>query len=138
LHVEKALNVIQFGRPIGAKTSRIRLRAHGSDVALIAACRYFATERWKIRAETDVPTHAEHFELLVILTGNGNLTWETGSAKFRNGECWLIPAGIEKLALAPGSLLKILRTYVPDLVALRARLKDAGRGFQAIEKTIFD
>jgi mannose-6-phosphate isomerase len=138
LHVEKALDVIQFGRPIGAKTSRIRLRAHGSDVALIAACRYFATERWKIRAETDVPTHAEHFELLVILTGNGNLTWETGSAKFRNGECWLIPAGIEKLALAPGSLLKILRTYVPDLVALRARLKDAGRGFQAIEKTIFD
>jgi mannose-6-phosphate isomerase len=138
LHVEKALDVIQFGRPIGAKTSRIRLRAHGSDVALIAACRYFATERWKIRAETDVPTHAEHFELLVILTGNGNLIWETGSAKFQNGECWLIPAGMEKLALAPGSPLKILRTYVPDLVVLRARLKDAGRGFQAIEKTIFD
>ncbi len=138
LHVEKALNVIQFGRPIGAKTSRIRLRAHGSDVALIAACRYFATERWKIRVETDIPTRAEHFELLVILTGNGNLIWETGSAKFQNGECWLIPAGMEKLALAPGSPLKILRTYVPDLVTLRARLKDAGRGFQAIEKTIFD
>ena len=138
LHVEKALNVIQFGRPIGAKTSRIRLRAHGSDVALIAACRYFATERWKIRVETDIPTRAEHFELLVILTGNGNLIWETGSAKFQNGECWLIPAGMEKLALAPGSPLKILRTYLPDLVALRARLKDAGRGFQAIDKTIFD
>ena len=138
LHVEKALNVIQFGRPIGAKTSRIRLRAHGSDVALIAACRYFATERWKIRVETDIPTRAEHFELLVILTGNGNLIWETDSAKFQNGECWLIPAGMEKLALAPGSPLKILRTYVPDLVTLRARLKDAGRGFQAIEKTIFD
>ena len=138
LHVEKALNVIQFGRPIGAKTSRIRLRAHGSDVALIAACRYFATERWKIRVETDIPTRAEHFELLVILTGNGNLIWETGSAKFQNGECWLIPAGMEKLALAPGSPLKILRTYVPDLVTLRARLKDAGRGFQAIDKTIFD
>jgi len=138
LHVEKALNVIQFGRPIGAKTSRIRLRAHGSDVALIAACRYFATERWKIRVETDIPTRAEHFELLVILTGNGNLIWETGSAKFQNGECWLIPAGMEKLALAPGSPLKILRTYLPVLVALRARLKDAGRGFQAIEKTIFD
>src|SRR5437899_11787101 len=34
LHIKKALDVIQFGRPIGAKTSRIRLRAHGSEVSL--------------------------------------------------------------------------------------------------------
>src|SRR5229473_5097965 len=70
LHIKKALDVIQFGRPIGAKTSRIPLRAYGSDVSLIAACRYFATERWKIGVETNVPRCAEHFELLVILTGN--------------------------------------------------------------------
>ena len=137
LHIKKALDVIQFGRPIGAKTSRIRLRAHGADVSLVAACRYFATERWKIAVETDVPTQAEHFDLLVILTGKGNLTWETGAAEFQNGECWLIPAGIERLALAPGSPLKILRTYVPDLAALRARLKGASSGFQEIEKTVF-
>ncbi len=86
LHIKKALDVIQFGRPIGAKTSRIRL----------------------------------------------------GSAKFQSGECWLIPAGMEKLALAPGGLLKVLRTYVPDMTALSARLKDAGCGFQEIEKTIFE
>ncbi len=138
LHIKKALDVIQFGRPIGAKTSRIPLRAHGSEVSLIAACRYFATERWKIGVETNVPRCAEHFELLVILTGNGNLSWETGSAKFQNGECWLVPAGMEKLALVPGSLLKVLRTYVPDMTALSARLKDAGCGFQEIEKTIFE
>jgi mannose-6-phosphate isomerase len=138
LHIKKALDVIQFGRPIGAKTSRIRLRAYDADVSLIAACRYFATERWKIGVETVIPAHTEHFELLVILTGNGNLTWETGSAKFQNGECWLIPASMAELALAPGSPLKVLRTYVPDMAALRARLKDAGHGFQEIEKTVFE
>ncbi len=130
--------MIQFGRPIGAKTSRIRLRAYDADVSLIAACRYFATERWKIGVETVIPAHTEHFELLVILTGNGNLTWETSSAKFQSGECWLIPAGMKRLALAPGSLLKVLRTYVPDMAALRARLKDAGCRFQEIEKTVFE
>ncbi len=138
LHIKKALDVIQFGRPIGAKTSRIRLRVDGTDVSLIAACSHFATERWKIVVETNVRTNAEHFELLVILTGNGNLTWGTGSTKFQSGECWLIPACMGKLALAPGNPLKILRTYVPDLAALRARLKDAGRGFQEFEKTVFE
>jgi hypothetical protein len=43
-----------------------------------------------------------------------------------------------ELALAPGSPLKVLRTYVPDMAALRARLKDAGHGFQEIEKTVFE
>src|SRR5712692_6670652 len=138
LHIKKALDVIQFGRPIGAKTSRIRLRVDGTDVSLIAACSHFATERWKIVVETNVRTNAEHFELLVILTGNGNLTWGTGSTKCQSGECWLIPACMGKLALAPGNPLKILRTYVPDLAALRARLKDAGRGFQEFEKTVFE
>ena len=138
LHIKKALDVIKFGRPIRAKTSRIRLRAHGAEVSLIAACHYFATERWKIVAETFVCTHAEHFELLVMLVGDGNLTWETGSARFQNGECWLIPAGMEQLSLAPGGPVKFLKTYVPDLAALKDRLKDAGRGFQEIEKTLFE
>src|SRR5271169_3397220 len=47
LHIKKALDVIQFGRPIAGKASRIRLPAHGFERVLLAACRYFATERWK-------------------------------------------------------------------------------------------
>jgi mannose-6-phosphate isomerase len=138
LHIKKALDVIEFGRPIGAKTSRIRLRSHGSDVSLIAACPYFATERWKIVTPTEVLTNPQHFELLVVLTGDGTLTWETGSAKFQSGECWLVPAGLEKLAVDSRSASKILRTYVPDLATLTARLKNDGLRFQEIEKTVFE
>ena len=138
LHIKKALDVIEFGRPVGAKTSRIRLRSHGSHVSLIAACRYFATERWKIVAPTGVRTNPEHFDLFVVLTGAGNLTWGTGSAKFQSGECWLIPAGLEKLTVDSRSASKILRTYIPDLAALRARLRNDGREFQEIEKTVFE
>lgn len=138
LHITKALDVIEFGRPIRAKTSRIRLGGHGSEISLIAACRYFATERWKIVRSTDVPANLEHFDLFVVLTGDGILTWETGSAKFQSGECWLIPASLEKLAVDSKSASKILRTYVPDLAALTAQLKEKGLGFQDIEKTVFD
>ncbi len=138
LHIKKALDVIEFGRPIAAKTSRIRLRSHGSDVSLVAACRYFATERWKIVNLAEVSTSPEHFDLFVVLTGDGNLTWGKGSAKLQIGECWFIPAGLERLRVDSGRALKILRTYVPDLAALTARLKDKGLGFQEIEKTVFE
>jgi mannose-6-phosphate isomerase len=138
LHIKKALDVIQFGRPIGAKTSRIRLRALGSDVSLIAACRYFATERWKIVAATDVLANPEHFDLLVVLTGDGILTWGTGLAKFQSGECWFIPAGVEKLTVESRNASKILRTYVPDVAVLTAQLKNDGRTFQEIQKTVFE
>jgi mannose-6-phosphate isomerase len=138
LHIKKALDVIQFGRPIAAKTSRIRFGSRSSEISLIAACRYFATERWKIVTAADVQTNPEHFDLFVVLTGNGNLTWGAGSAKFQSGECWLIPAGLEKLAVDSRSASKILRTYVPDLAALTAKLKNDGHGFQEIEKTVFE
>jgi len=138
LHIQKALDVIQFGRPIGAKTHRIRLRAQGSEVSLLAACRYFAAERWKIAAATEVLTNTEHIDLFVVLTGDGNLTWGSGSAKFQSGECWLIPAGLEKLTVDSRSASKILRTYVPDMAALTARLREKGLGFQEIEKTVFE
>jgi len=138
LHIKKALEVIQFGRPAGAKAHRIRLSARGSDISLIAACRYFATERWKITAKTEVLTNMERIDLFVVLTGDGTFSWGADSAKFKSGECWLIPAGLEKLTLDSGTAAKILRTYVPDMPALTARLKEKGLGFQEIEKTVFE
>src|SRR6266849_2582110 len=136
LHIEKALNVIQLGRPIRGKASQIRLRAHGCHKSLLTACRYFATERWKAVAPVEVLSNPEHFELLVILTGSGNFAWHADLAKYQQGECWLIPAGLGKFALNPEVSTKILRTYVPDLLALRANLERDGHSWQEIAKTV--
>lgn len=138
LHIQKALDVIEFGRTVRAKTSRISLPAHGFQKCLLAACPYFATERWKESAPMESQSNPEHFDLFVILTGNGDLAWSGGSAKYRNGECWLIPAGLGKLALNPKEATKVLRTYVPDLPKLRAGLEQAGHSWQELEKTVFD
>jgi mannose-6-phosphate isomerase len=138
LHIEKALDVIEFGRPISGKASRIHLPGHGMQVSLLTACRYFATERWKIAAPIGVHAHPEHFDLLVILAGSGNVTWGNGSAMYQSGECWLIPACLGKFSVNPNELSKILRTYVPDLAALRANLERDGHSWQEIAKTVFD
>jgi mannose-6-phosphate isomerase len=138
LHIEKALDVIEFGRPISGKASRIHLPGHGMQNSLLAACRYFATERWKITAPVEVHSDREHFDLLVILTGSGNLTWGSMPAAYRSGECWLVPAGLGKFSVNPNEPSKLLRTYVPDLAALRANLGHAGHSWQEIAKTVFD
>jgi mannose-6-phosphate isomerase len=138
LHIEKALDVIEFGRPISGKASRIHLSGHGMQVSLLTACRYFATERWKIAAPIGVHSDPDHFDLLVILAGSGNVIWGSASAMYQSGECWLIPAGLGKFSVNPNELSKILRTYVPDLAALRANLERDGHSWQEIAKTVFD
>ncbi|MGC1619435.1 MAG: class I mannose-6-phosphate isomerase [Candidatus Acidiferrum sp.] len=138
LHIEKALQVIEFGRPIHGKVSRIHLPAHGFQKYLLAACPYFATERWKDSGRMEFHSVSEHFDLLIILTGSGDLTWDGSTAKFQSGECWLIPAGLGDFAINPRELTKVLRTYVPDLPKLRAGLEQRGLSWQDIAKTVFD
>ena len=138
LHIEKALDVVEFGRPISGKTSRIHLPGHGIQNSLLTACRYFATERWKITGPTEALSDPEHFDLLVILTGSGNFTWESMPASYRSGECWLVPAALGKFSVNPDEPSKLLRTYVPDLAALRAKLERDGHSWQDIARTVFD
>jgi mannose-6-phosphate isomerase len=138
LHIEKALDVIQFGRPIFGKVSRLPLPSQRSQKALLAACRYFATERWKIMAHVEALSDPEHFDLYVILTGVGELVWSGKSARYQRGQCWLIPRGLGKFAVDPGEPTKLLRTYVPDLQALRDLLKQRNYSWQEIENTVFE
>ena len=138
LHIKKALDVIQFGRPIAGKVSRISLPALGFQRLLLVACRYFATERWKNFAQIEIPLSSEHFDLLIVLSGTGQISWPGGSEEYRLGECWLIPAGLGPFTLRSKEPTKVLRTYVPDLTALRADLCRQGIPETEIAKTLFD
>jgi mannose-6-phosphate isomerase len=104
---------------------------------LLVACRYFATERWKNLAQIEIRSNDEHFDLFVILSGNGNLSWTDGSAEYQPGECWLIPAGLGPFTLCSKKSTKLLRTYVPDLAKLKADLRRQGLSENEIAKTVF-
>ena len=138
LHTEKALNVIQFGWPRGGKASQIRLPGQKQHRSLLAACRYFATERWKNFGTLETQSDADHFDLVVVLTGSGDFTWDGGMAKYQSGHCWFVPASLGQFALHTKEPTKILRTYVPDLAALRRGLEQEGHSWQEIAKTVFD
>ncbi|PYT80378.1 MAG: mannose-6-phosphate isomerase [Acidobacteria bacterium] len=137
LHIQKALDVIEFGRSIGGKVSRLPLASGGSEKALLAACKHFATEHWKIMAGVEAASNDGHFDLYVILAGGGEFRWNGDSAKYQFGECWLIPASLTRFVVNPKEPTKLLRSYVPDLKALRDSLAQE-HSWREIEKTVFD
>jgi mannose-6-phosphate isomerase len=138
LHVDKGMAVIDFEHRHGGKVAALPLPSTGgAKKSLLAACRYFASERWDISAVTEANSDPSRFELLIILGGSGNITWEGGTTSFKQGECWFIPAQLGKFSITPDSATSILRTYVPDLAALRAKLLRDGVTEAALQKVFF-
>ena len=107
-------------------------------ISLLAACRYFATERWHLAERFTARPDTDAFNLLVILSGWGMIEWENDRAPFRQGECWFLPASLESYELIPEAECSLLRTYVPNLQALRRNLRGLGIGENKIAGVVFD
>jgi mannose-6-phosphate isomerase len=137
LHIEKALDVIEFGSSSGGKVPPLALGSSNPPAKLLCACRYFAADRLDFSERREFPADPAHFQLLVILAGRGNLGWPDGAAQFHPGECWFLPAALDLAALHPLHPTSVLRAYVPDLAALTKRLHDAGISASAISQSIF-
>ena len=137
LHLEKALEVIRFGSTQGNKIPPLSLNASGRHTKLLCACRYFAAEWFELSEHRELPADPEHFQLLVVLSGQGNLEWPAGASGYKAGECWLLPASLDLVALHPFQPTTILRAYVPDLESLPKRLNDAGIPASAISQSVF-
>jgi mannose-6-phosphate isomerase len=138
LHVEKALQVTNFGKTAGGKVSSLHLPADVARRSLLAACRYFATERWECSAKCEIPVDPARFELIVILEGAGSLAWPDSAARYHRGECWLVPASQSHIDVLPEIATSFIRTYVPDISALRSELHGDGISAGALAQVVFD
>jgi mannose-6-phosphate isomerase len=158
LHVEKALDVMQFGKTARGKVPPLSIftayRSHsklkaGRNVTLLSACRYFSVERWELYENISISDgRGFAFYILVVLNGKGKIGWgRTGwkkgddggrsSSDFQAGQCWFIPAPLATGATT-ASHATMLRAYVPDLTVLRSALKVEGHTKATIAATIFE
>jgi len=138
LHIEKGLAVIDFAHRKGGNVAPVALAsADGAKTSLLVACQYFATERWDLFAQHHARSDPSHFELLVILSGLGNIQWSANSCSYRQGECWFIPANLGEFSVLPESPTSVLRTYVPNISALRSQLSRDGVPNSAIKQVLF-
>lgn len=122
LHVRQALEVINFGEQLGEKVSQVVQAAHGLTVRYLAACRYFATERWEFEGRIGGITRPESFELLVFLSGAGSLEWSGQQQPYEPNQVWFLPASLGAYQLAATAPTTLLHTCVPDLDAYCRRL----------------
>jgi mannose-6-phosphate isomerase len=124
LHIDKALQVTHFGATSACKTAKLSLPAEHAERSLLAACRYFATERWEVAAPFNVETDGSHFDLLIVLAGRGILGTPDCAAPCGAGECWFVPANLGEYGFVPmdGSAT-LIRAYAPNVACLRQELR---------------
>lgn len=137
LHVEKALEVIQFGEQSGGKTAPARIARHGLAESYLAACRYFATEKWEFGQRIGGVTSRASFELLVFLAGAGRIEWGGESAGYGRAQAWFLPATLGAYQLEPREPTALLRTYVPDLDAFVQRLRNLKISPEQLSRFVF-
>ena len=137
LHVEKALAVTKFGRSTAGKVAPLPLPHESVKKTLLAACPFFATERWEFQSPFRSTPSLSHFALLVILEGAGLLNWQNSSAPYSPGQCWFMPASLGTLALEPQGETKLIRTYVPDLTKLRAEIRQMNFSEAQLSSVVF-
>jgi mannose-6-phosphate isomerase len=99
----------------------------GADRELLAACRYFATERLSWSGTICYEPDPSRFHLLIFLEGTGALvggSWDRAS--YQPGDAYLIPAECIRFELQAASPSLAIRSYVPDLPKLREELQNTG------------
>ncbi len=122
LHIQQALEVLDFGKPRGVQIEPFKVQRGPLAKTYLAACRYFATEKWEFAAPVAAATSGDHFEILIVLSGRGQIESSGESSTYGPSEVWLLPASLGAYQLVPDSPATLLRTYVPDLQAVSEQL----------------
>jgi mannose-6-phosphate isomerase len=122
LHIRQALDVLNFGKSRGGRLEPVSVRIGPLDKTYLAACAYFATEKWMFSEPVVASPSTDRFELLILLSGRGAIGSGGESAPYGPAEVWLLPAALGEYQLVPDSPTTLLRTYVPDLGSLSNEL----------------
>lgn len=125
LHIAKAVEVTER-QPHSGSIEPFRFPHTSWTRELLVACPYFAVEHWGWEQKIDYHGHPDHADLLIFLQGEGTLAGQP----YAPGDAYLIPAGLQSLALIPESAGKAIHAFVPNLNAVRNELAAAGYGVQ--------
>jgi len=141
LHIEQALRVMKFAAsPVRPFRWKVPMDEFGAAyVYYLAACRYFAAEKWEVDGlGAEQSTNSLRFELLTILRGSGEIRWDGGASLLVAGETWFLPACLGKFQiLSPGEESEIVRTYVPDIADFDRMMAVKGYSREDRQKFIF-
>jgi len=126
LHLEKALAVTRFEGIRSGKVPPLALHSPDANKHLLAACEFFATERWDCDRTTLIEGDPAEFQLLIVLSGSGTLHDAGSVCPYVPGQAWFVPASLSLVLLQPKTPTSFLRVTVPDVESLRRQLQRQG------------
>jgi mannose-6-phosphate isomerase len=136
LHLQKALEVTSFqGTPSG-KIPPLSLHSPDANKHLLAACEFFATERWDCDRTTSIEGDLTEFQLLIILSGRGTLHDANSMYAYEPGQAWFVPASLDLTILQPREPTSFLRVTVPDAKLMISQLKHQGFDEEDISRVV--
>ena len=136
LHIEKALQVTAFEGTRSGKIPPLPLHSPDADKHLLAACTFFAAERWECDRTTFVEGDPAEFQLLVFLRGTGKLHDADRAYPYRPGQAWFLPASLEMATVQPSEATSLLRITVPDPELLERQLENLGFSHKAVCRVV--
>ncbi len=114
LHLDRALDVIDYGLPTSGKTVPQTL-ADGRT--LLVSCPYFAMERWQIAGQTAGSTEASTFTILTTIEGDATLRWHDAAFALPRGVSLVLPASCGDYTLETEAGATLLACTVPPATA---------------------
>ena len=138
LHIEKALEVMNFSSSGTRKVNGLPFDAPSGKNVLLAACKYFAAERWTIDSSFSSFSHLTHFDLLVVLSGRGTFESDSGINDYAPGQCWFVPACLGTFKCRATEPTSVIHTYVPSLPQLTKHLFHLGFIEEQVAAVVFE
>jgi mannose-6-phosphate isomerase len=114
VHLEKALDAINFDRPLLRRVSGVTSVEGENRRTLLVACTYFAAEAIEVKSEYREETNGNSFSILFFERADPFIVWNGETLRGHRGQSWLIPAEIRSWRIE--GTCKVLRFYVPDIV----------------------
>jgi mannose-6-phosphate isomerase len=136
LHLEKAMEVTRFDGTRSGNVPPLPLHSPDANKHLLAACKFFATERWNCDRTTPIEGDPSEFQLIIILSGQGELHDAELSYPFVAGQAWFLPAALPLVLLQPQEPTSLLRVTVPDTDSLNGQLLRLGFEPEAISPVL--
>jgi len=132
LHIESALDVIEFGAQAEEKVIGLEIKEDGYTRTILVACPYFTTETLEISEKYSADTNNERFYVLMGLEGKAKLSYEGGELELKAGETLLLPAALGEYELV--GECKLIKSYIRDLAELKKELEELGYSQEEIKQ----
>ena len=97
LHVEKALEVMDFSRYEVPQFKDELIRKDSYVCRILSRCKYFECMSFQISGKTELPAYPDSFCSLLCVKGSGTLSGRDEKSAFRAGDSFFLPCSKERL-----------------------------------------